>query len=41
MVLEYFNILGISLIYIRKSNGPKTEPCGTPNDLCSIFKMPH
>ena len=23
-------ILPISLIYIRKSNGPKTLPCGTP-----------
>ena len=24
--------LGISLIYIKKSNGPKIEPWGTPID---------
>ena len=39
MHLEYFSILSISLIYIRKSKGPKTEPFGTPNDMCSISKI--
>ena len=24
------NVSGISFMYIRKSNGPKIEPCGTP-----------
>ena len=23
-------MFGKSLMYIRKSNGPRTEPCGTP-----------
>ena len=39
MGLEYFIILGISLIYIRKSKGPTTEPCGTPNDMCPISEI--
>ena len=39
MGLECVSILGILLIYIRKSNGPKTEPYGTSNDMCSIFEI--
>ena len=27
---------GRSLMYVRKSNGPKIEPCGTPASLKSF-----
>ena len=27
------DILGRSLMYIKKSKGPKTEPWGTPQDI--------
>ena len=27
---ECFKQLGISLISIKNSNGPRTDPCGTP-----------
>jgi len=30
IVLLCWRALGKSLIYIRKSRGPKTDPCGTP-----------
>lgn len=30
--LEEVMLLGRSLMYIRKRRGPKTEPCGTPED---------
>ena len=39
MGLEYGSILGISLIYIIKSNGPKIEPYETPNYMCSICEI--
>ena len=31
----FFQVNGKSLMYIRKSNGPITEPCGTPCFTCS------
>ena len=39
MLSAYINILntlltrGRLLIYIKNSNGPKTDPCGTPVDM--------
>ena len=26
----------MSLIYKRNNNGPSTDPCGTPNNTCSM-----
>ena len=37
--LEYVSILGISLIYIKQSNGPNIKPCGTSNDMCSTSEI--
>ena len=37
-----FIILGRSLMCVRKSNGPKTEPCGTPcNTLDQLETLLH
>jgi hypothetical protein len=29
----------ISLIYNRKSSGPRIEPCGTPVDIINLFDL--
>ena len=32
-MLKTWLTLGMSLIYIRKSKGPRIEPCGTPSEI--------
>ena len=32
-----FELLWISLIYSRNSNGPNTEPCGTPHKIVCLL----
>ena len=35
----WFEDLCMSLIYKRKSNGPNTDPCGTPNVMFDIEEL--
>ena len=38
-VVEYFNALFISFIYIKNSRGPRIDPCGTPQLVGSLGEV--
>ena len=37
--VEHCNLKGKSLLYIMKSRGPKTEPCGSPDWIKRVVEL--